>query len=178
MSVLGSISGADDYFATFAIMPFTFFGTSYTTAYWATNHVVGFGAPQSTTYWGSPTLGRGFLVGQHDRRTTNFYVSPVQTIQGASVVNMVLYGQNFWADGRPNVIQWQMRLIKTPTNQYIEVRAKTALATPGIWNVSNGSQWMNSFPNGFNVPAGQSFVLSSDSTGNAWTFSNNSFVGV
>ena len=178
LSVLSSISGADDYFATFTIMPFTFFGTSYTTAYWATNHVIGFDQPQATTYWGSPTYGKGFLVGQYDRRTTNFYVSPVQTIQGASVVNMVLYGQNFWADGQANVIQWQMRLIKTTTNQYVEVRAKTALATPGIWNVSNGSQWMNSFPNGFNVPAGQSFVLSSDLTGNAWTFSNNSYVGV
>jgi len=178
LSVLSSISGADDYFATFTIMPFTFFGTTYTTAYWATNHVIGFDQPQATTYWGSPTYGKGFLVGQYDRRTTNFYVSPVQTIQGASVVNMVLYGQNFWADGQPNVVQWQMRLIKTPTNQYVEVRAKTALGTPGIWNVSNGSQWMNSFPNGFNATAGQSFVLSSDLTGNAWTFSNNSYVGV
>lgn len=178
MSILSSISGADDYFATFAIMPFNFFGTTYTTAYWATNHVIGFGPPQASTYWGSPAFGRGFLLGQYDRRTTSCYISPVQNIQGVNVVNIVYSGQNFWNDRQPNVVQWQMRMIKTPTNQYIEVRSRTATQTPGIWNISNGSQWLNTFPNGFNCTAGHSFVLSSDLNGSAWTFNNNSSVGV
>ena len=178
LSVLGSISGVDDYYATFTTMPFNFFGTTYTTAYWATNHVIGFGAPQSSYYWGSPTFGKGFLLGQHDRRTTSCHVSPVQNVQGVSIVNIVYYGQNFWNDGQANVLQWQMRIIKSPTNQYIEVRTKTGTATAGLWNVSDGSSWMNTFPNGFNATAGQSFVLSSDSAGAAWTFTNNSYVNV
>ena len=178
LSVLSSVSGVDDSTATFTVMPFNFFETVYTTAYWSTNHVIGFGSPQPACYWSDPNAGKGFLLGQWDRRTTAIYVSPVQTVSGASIVNIVYTGHNFYSDNVANAAEWQIRLIKTATNQYLEVRTKSVPSSPGIWNITDGSRWGNIFPNGFNATAGQSFVLSSTLTGAVWTFTNNSYVGV
>jgi hypothetical protein len=76
-------------------------------------------------------------------------------------------------DGVANAIQWQIRLFRSPAVQYIEVRALTAPAPGGTWNITNGTTFQNTYSSFTNVTAGSSFVLQSDALGNNWSFYNN-----
>lgn len=179
LTTLTAVSGQDDTFAYFTVpFDFFFFGTNYgngnnTGIYWNTNNVIGFGAGIGTITWAANT-GRGILIGNVDRRTNTFaFQATASTAQGFSYTNNVLFAQNIYNDGVPNALQWQIRLFRSPTIQYVEVRASTAPATGGAWNITNGTTFQNTYGAFTNVTAGSSFVLQSDGNGNNWQFFNN-----
>jgi hypothetical protein len=178
LTVLSGVTSIDDGFAYMNLpIDFFFFGTNYgnkaNSFYWNTNNVLGFGTGNSVISW-SASSGIGLLLGNSDRRTNTFYYSSSKsTAQGYDYVNFVLYAQNYYNDGVPNAIQWQIRLFRSSTIQYIEVRASTAPSTGGSWNITDGSTFKNTMSGFSNVTAGSSFVLKSDGNGNNWQFFNN-----
>jgi hypothetical protein len=183
LSVLSSVSGQDDSFATIPFaMDFYFFGTNYGNGnnsgiYWNTNNVIGFGSGIGTITWVANT-GRGVLIGNTDRRTNTFYYSTVQSSSGYNYITMLLFAQNIYNDGVPNAIQLQIRMFRGSSYQYIEVRCKQAPLTAGAYNITNGTTFQNTFSGFTNMVANQSFVLQSDANGNNWTFFNNYYVNI
>jgi hypothetical protein len=180
MTRVTSLNGVDDGFAYIPIpFPFSFFGVNYSNAnpvaapavYWNTNNVLGFGTGTPTINWGAAT-GNGILVGNADRRTNSFFYSPLQTSGSTNYMNMLLWAQNNYADGAPNVIRYQIRLFRSPNYQYVELRINGFGATQGQWNLTNGTTFQNTF-GAYTPTAGTSWVLRSDLNGSNWTFSNN-----
>lgn len=154
---------------------FFFFGSNYSNAsvapgiYWNTNNVIGFGTSNGTITWAANT-GRGILLGNTDRRTNGLWYSGTQTISNANIINMAYWGQNIYSDGVQSTLQWQMRLVRSPNNQYVEVRMSTVGATQGTWNLTNGTAFQNTFGS-LSASAGakgSSFVLRSDLNGSNW----------
>jgi hypothetical protein len=179
MTSLTGVAGQDDAAAQMTIpFDFFYFGSNYGNNlnggfWWCTNNVFVFGASNATISWAANT-GRGILIGNTDRRTnTLHYTSTIQTSSGYNYMNFVLNAQNIYNDGVPNAIRWQMRLFRSPTRQYVEVRANTAPATGGAWNITNGTTFQNTYGAFTNVTAGSSFVLQSDGNGSNWQFFNN-----
>jgi len=183
LTTLAGVQGQDDAASTFPVnFDFYFFGTNYGNGlnsgiYWNSNNVIGFGTPVNTITWVANT-GKGVLIGNTDRRTNNFYYSSTLTSGGYSYINCVLFAQNIYNDGVPNAIQWQIRLFRSTSIQYIEVRASTVPSTAGGWNITNGTTLQNTYGAFTNVTAGSSFVLQSDGNGNNWTFYNNSYIPI
>lgn len=181
MSVVGlttmtGVTGVDDIAVYLPLaMDFFFFGTNYRNTsnapgvFWNTNNVIGFGTTNATISWLSNT-GRAILVGNADRRTNNFSYSAVSNISNVNYINTVLYAQNFYADGIQSTLQWQMRLFRSPNNQYVEVRMSTVGVTQGNWNLTNGTTFQNTFGALSNTAGqkGSSFVLRSDLNGFNW----------
>lgn len=179
LTTMTAVSGVDDGFGTLPVpFDFFFFGTNYGNGnnggmYWNTNNVIGFGTGNGTITWVANT-GRGVLIGNTDRRTNTFsYAATKSTASGYDYINTVLFAQNIYNDGVPNAIQWQIRLFRGTTIQYIEVRARTAPSTGGTWNITNGTTFQNTYSSFTNVTANSSFVLQSDTNGNNWQFFNN-----
>jgi hypothetical protein len=184
LTVLSAVSGVDDTGVAFPVpFDFFFFGTNYGNSlnsgiFWNTNNVLGFGAANGTITW-TATSGRGVLIGNVDRRTNTFhYGTTASTYQGYSYIRMVLNAQNFYNDGVANAIRWEILLFRGSSFQYILVRASTAPATAGAWNITNGTTFQGTFSGFTNVTAGSSFVLRSDALGNNWTFFNNNNIPV
>ena len=176
LTIMSGVTGVDD---TGAYLPvgftFNFFNVNYSNAsnapgvYWNTNNVLGFGTARGDIGWS--VTNPGILLGNADRRTNTFYYSPTSNFSGHQYINCVYQGQNNYADGQPNVIRWQMRLFRGPTNQYVEVRIQGFGATQGTWNITNGSAYQNTF-SGYSASAGTSFVLVSDLNGANWVLCN------
>jgi len=183
LTVLSAVSGQDDSFAVIPLnFDFYFFGTNYGNSlnsgiYWNTNNVIGFGPGNGTITWTANT-GRGILLGNADRRTNTFYYSSTQTSSGYSYITCLLFAQNIYNDGVPNAIQFQIRIFRGPSYQYIEIRCKQAASTPGAFNITNGTTFQNTYGSYSNMVANQSFVLQSDLNGNNWTFFNNYYVNI
>lgn len=178
MSSLLLVRGLDDGASYMPFdMDFFFFGTNYRSPgrqgglYWNTNNVLGFGTSNGTISW-TATTGIGALLGNTDRRTNNIAVtSTIQTASNTNFINSVLYAQNIYSDGIQSTLQWQMRLMRSPNWQYIEVRMSTVGATQGTWNITNGTAFQNTFGARATTAGakGSSFVLRSDLNGNNWT---------
>ena len=183
LTILSGVSGQDDVGVTFPVnFNFFFFGTNYGNSlnsgiYWNTNQVIGFGTTNNTITWVANT-GRGVLIGNTDRRTNTFYYTPTITSSGYSYMSCFLYGQNIYNDGVVNAVQFQFRIMRGPSYQYIEVRCKLAPSTAGAYNITNGTAFQNTYGGFSNMVANQSFVLQSDLNGNNWTFFNNSYVNI
>jgi hypothetical protein len=184
LTSLAGVLGQDDAAATIPGINFDFyfFGTNYGNGlnsgiYWSSNNVLGFGTPDSTITW-TATTGRGVLIGNFDRRTNNFYYSTTQYSSGFYYKNCLLFAQNVYNDGVANAIQYQLRFFRSSNVQYIEVRCKQAPSTAGSYNITNGTTFQNTYGSYTNLVANQSFVLSSDSSGNNWKFYNNSYINL
>lgn len=185
MTQLTGVAGVDDGFG-YVPIPFTFnfFGVNYSNAnpvagpafYWNTNNVLGFGTGNGTITWTANT-GNGILIGNSDRRTNTFFYSGIQTSGGTNYMNMLLWAQNNYADGAPNVIRYQIRLFRSPNFQYVELRINGFGATQGQWNITNGTTFQNTF-GAYSASAGTSWVLRSDLNGSNWTFSNNYYINL
>lgn len=182
LTILSTVTGVDDGFGIIPIsFPFYFFGVDYGSnlnkIFWSTNNVLHFNIGTNTITWVA-TTGLGILLGNTDRRTNTFYYSTTQSSSGYNYINCVLYAQNIYNDGIPNAIQWQIRIFRGSSNQYIEVRSATVPNTGGVWNITNGSVFQNTFGGYTNVTSGNSFVLQSDINGNNWQFLNNYYVNI
>lgn len=172
-----AVQGVDDGFGYLPVgFTFNFFGTNYQNSsnapgvYWNTNNVIGFGTGINTITWG-PSTGLGILIGNADRRTNTFSYSGTSNFQSHQYINCVLFAQNNYADGVPNVIQYQLRLFRGPTNQFVEVRINGFGATQGQWNITNGSAFQGTF-GAYSATVGTSFVLVSDLAGSSWVLCN------
>ena len=178
MTSLTGAAGQDDAAAQVQLpFDFYFYGSNYGNNlnggfWWCTNNVLVFGASNATISWAGNT-GKGILVGNADRRTNTFYYSGGSNASGYNYINFVLNAQNIYNDGVPNAIKWQIRLFRSPTRQYVEVRANSSGATGGTWNITNGTAFQNTYGAFANIAGGASFVLESDGNGNNWQLFNN-----
>lgn len=175
------VSGDDTYAQIGMNFVFNLFGVDYgsnNNIYWNTNHAITFGTASSQYWeWGVGT-GRGFLFGQMDRWTNQFYVFPTTTNNGYTIKRFLLNGTDY-ANRGENIL-WEFRLIRGPTNQYIELRVQSNPSTVGLWYLSDLVNWINVFgnPRGFPVGNGGSLVLQSDLNGNNWTMYTGYYVNV
>jgi hypothetical protein len=197
---ISGVAGVDDgfgYIPTAAGFPFTFFGSNYGSGsannlYWNTNNVVGFGTGTNTITWVANT-GRGILCGNFDRRTNNAVYSTVVTTGNFQYLPIRVWFQNIYNAGSANEGQMQIRLARNTLSgsQYIEYRifkgsggvnggaiTSGGSVTNSNWNITDGISFKNTFAYTFsNFPADNtSFVISSDSNGSNWTFSNTSYL--
>jgi hypothetical protein len=113
-----------------------------------------------------------------DRWTNQFYVFPTTTNNGYTIKRFLLNGTDY-ANRGENIL-WEFRLIRGPTNQYIELRVQSNPSTVGLWYLSDLVNWINVFgnPRGFPVGNGGSLVLQSDLNGNNWTMYAGYYVNV
>lgn len=175
------VSGDDTYAQIGMNFVFNLFGVDYgsnNNIYWNSNHAITFGTASSQySQWGVGT-GRGFLFGQMDRWTNQFYVFPTTTNNGYTIKRFLLNGTDY-ANRGENIL-WEFRLIRGPTNQYIELRVQSNPSTVGMWYLSDLVNWINVFGNpwGFPVGNGGSLVLQSDLNGNNWTMYTGHYVNI
>lgn len=171
-------------------MDFFFYGTNYgkglnSGVNWNMNSVFAFGAPGNIAW--SATR-RGILLSTVTnppanyaiRSTTSLYYSPVVVIGSTQYIRLVLFAQNSETSS-PNQVQWEIRIFRTPTNQYFEINMSTIYSAPTAgtvrFDISNGTAYQNTF-SGYTPTVGNSCVLSSDLNGNTWTLYQNSYINI
>ena len=163
-------------------MDFYFLGTNYGRNLnggmcWNSNFVIGFSLSSGVISW--PASQPGVLIGNADRATNSFFYSSPLTYGSATYVNCVAFGQNLYSDGLANALKYQIRLIRDPVYQYIEIRVQTGASTAGTWRVAGGPGGGNVFiATGTAVGTGQSGVWRSTITGSNWTWFSNSYVSI
>ena len=181
------IDGADDSFAGIGtIFQFFWFGIDYGSSnniQWTTNNVMTFGGG-STQYveWG-PTVRPGVLIGQYDRRTYFSTQFAPTSNNGYNIKRFIVYQYGYYYDiynGIAPNIQMEIRLLRGPSYQYIEIRmAQWNSGDTGIWNISDGGTFKNTFPgNTRPIGAGGSIVLRGSLTGTNWVAYNNHYMNL
>lgn len=181
LEILHPLTGVDDRVTLLPPFGFDFFvlGTNYSaTTHLSSNNYFMFGA--NTNYIvPPPNLGRMILFGNADRRTNTCHVSRAlrsSVAPAASYIRIVLFFQNFYADGIPNAGQYEIKLVRVANSQFIEIRCRVAPSHQGIWNMSDGAQWTGLFGNGFSLARGESVVLQSESSGTLWNVQKNCYL--
>ena len=179
---LSAIQGADDSSTSIGTIGFVFnyFGTDHgtnSTVYWNTNNVLQFGTNVGTITW-SATTGRGILMGNADRRTNWATTFPTYTSNSHSIKKILVNQANYYGTSGTE-IQMEIRLIRGPSYQYIELRmALWAAANAGAWNLTNGSTFFNVFSGAPPIGTGASLVMRSDLNGSNWTVFNNRYINL
>jgi hypothetical protein len=179
------IDGVDDSFAGIGnvAFPFFWFGVDYGSSnniQWTTNNVMTFGGGSSQyTNWG-PNVRPGVLMGQYDRRTTYSTQFAPYSSNGHNIKRFIAVQHNYYSGSGGYEIQMEIRLIRGPAYQYIEIRmANWAAGTVGgIWNISDGGSFYNPFSAAPPVGTGQSVVLRGDLNGYNWQAFNNRYVNL
>jgi hypothetical protein len=174
------IDGADDSSASIGTMnfPFFFFGVDYNNnIFWSSNQVLQFGTNVGTINW-SATTGRGILLGNFDRRANSTRHFPTYIINNHSIKRLSINHANSYSLSGSE-IQMEIRLIRGPQYQYVEIRmAQWTARSGGNWNLTNGSSYYNVFSGAPPVGTGASVVLRSDLNGNGWQAFNNHYVNL
>jgi hypothetical protein len=179
------IGSSDDSFAGIGVVgfPFFWFGTDWgsgNNVQWCTNNVLTFGGGSSQYATWAPTTGRGVLLGQADR-WTNWGNQFTPTTNNNHSIKRIIVSQSDYSN-RGVSIEYDIRLIRGPAYQYIEVRfGNWNSGNAGLWQVSDGGTFYNTFTAGQNtlpVSAFQSFVLRGDLNGYNWVHFPNRFVNV
>ena len=175
------IDNVDDFFVGIGTVGFSFFwfGTDYGSSnniQWNTNNVMTFGGGNRQYSNWSPGTGKGVLIGQYDRRTNwAIQFNPFVT-NNLNIKRFIVTQANSYSNGN-NEIQIEIRLIRGPVYQYIEIRmAYWAAATGGIWNISDGGSFYNVFSGAPPVGTGASVVLRGDLNGYNWQAFNNHYI--
>lgn len=177
------IDGVDDSYGGIGTVgfPFYWFGADYGSSsaiYWNTNQALTFGnASTQYTNW-SPGTARGVLMGQYDRRTnwSRFYTP--YTTNSHSVKRINVNQANYYATSGSE-IQMEIRLIRGPEYQYIEIRmAYWAAGTGGQWVLSDGGSFYYPFSGAPPVGTGASVVLRGDLNGYNWVAYNNYYMNI
>ena len=163
---------------------FFFMGTNYKngSVYWNANGALGFGTLPSlvsSRNWPAST-GRAILFGLRDGRTNSLFVTPTRIVNAHgntyTMKSLYLKAQNWWSDGIPNRMDLLIRVVRGAGKQFVEIRCATAPPLGGVWNISNGTSFLNTFGGLTNVAPGQSYVLESDATGSSLTFYPNYYL--
>jgi hypothetical protein len=180
-----SMTADDSYLQIGMNFPFYFLGGDYgsnNNIYWNTNGALTFGnANVSYNRWGNGNA--GFLLGQMDRYLNNIYLINTYT-SGSYNVKRIVIDMRDYSSPYPDS-DWEIRLIRGPDYQYIELSMNSMSYRAGYWWCgSNGSAFFDVFGNGISqtpanpIGAGESFVLRSDLNGNNWTYFRNHRVNI
>lgn len=161
---------------------FFFFGADYNNnIFWSTNQVLQFGTNTNTINW-APGTGNGILLGNTDRIVNSVFQFPSTTINNHSIKKIIIDHNSWWSRPQDGKIKMEIRLIRGPQFQYVEVRmAEWTGVQGGTWAIAiSGTNWINVFnaTTGPPVGTGGSFVLRSDLNGNNWEFFNNYYVNL
>ena len=174
------IDGADDSSASIGTVGFSFFffGTDYNNnIFWSSNQVLQFGTNTGTITWYANT-GRGILLGNFDRRTNWSRHFPTYTNNNHSIKRLVVNHANYW-NVNGSEIQMEIRLIRGPLYQYIEVRmAQWAAGSGGNWNLTDGVSYYNVFSGAPPIGSGGSCVIRSDLNGYNWQAFNGYYINL
>ena len=178
------IDGVDDSFAGIGnvAFPFFWFGVDYglsNNIQWTTNNVMTFGGGSSQyANWG-PNVRPGVLMGQYDRRTAYSTQFAPYSSNSHNIKRFIVVQHNYYSGSVGNEIQMEIRLIRGPVYQYIEIRmANWTAGVGGIWNISDGASFYNPFSGAPPVGTGASVVLRGDLNGYNWQAFNNHYVNL
>ena len=176
------IDGSDDDFRRIGIsFQFFWFGTDWGTSnniQWCTNNVMTFGGG-STQYsnWAANS-GKGVLMGQYDRQT-NWSTQFAPSLSNDYNIKRFIVNQRNYYYTPGSEIQMEIRLLRGPAYQYIEIRmANWSAGNGGIWNISDGERFYNTFSGAPPVGTGESVVLRGDLLGYNWVAYNNYYMNL
>ena len=179
------LDGMDDLFRGIGtVFQFFWFGTDWGSSnniQWNTNNVMTFGGGSKQYLNWSAGTGKGVLMGQADRRT-NYATEFVPTSRNFYNIKRFIVVQHNSSSRISNTgyeIQMEIRLIRGPAYQYIEIRmANWTAGTGGIWNISDGGSFYNPFSGAPPVGTGASVVLRGSLTGTNWVAYNNYYMNL
>lgn len=182
---LSDLNNVDDGYDNFPVdFDFYFLGTNYGNAnnggiFWTTNSVICFGSGSSSTVW-SPTTGLGVLIGNADRRNNTFWYSGTLTSGSLTYVRLLYFGQNYYGDGTPNVLKYEIIMGTNLSYQYIQIKTVGIGTNIGLWNIANDSSSFLDTCGDFVTTGGPevcgNYLFRSDLTGNNWEFFPNSTI--
>jgi len=176
------IDNQDDSFAGIGtVFQFFWFGTDWGSSnniQWTTNNVMTFGGGNAQYQNWSPGTGRGVLMGQYDRWTNYSTQFAPTSSNGYNIKRFIVNQRNYYATAGSE-IQMEIRLLRGPAYQYIEIRmANWSAGTGGIWNISDGGSFYNPFSGAPPVGTGASVVLRGSLTGYNWVAYNNHYMNL
>jgi len=177
------ITGVDDSFTGIGtVFQFFWFNTDYGSGnniQWTTNNVMTFGGGSSQyTNWAA-NVRPGVLMGQYDRRTNYATQFAPTSSNGFNIKRFIVVQHNYYSGSAGNEIQMEIRLLRGPAYQYIEIRmAYWGAGTGGIWNISDGGSFYNPFSGAPPVGTGASVVLRGSLTGTNWVAYNNHYMNL
>ena len=176
------IDNRDDSFAGIGtVFQFFWFGTDWGSGnniQWCTNNVVTFGGGSSQYQNWSPGTGKGVLMGQSDRLTNWSTQFAPTSSNGYNIKRFIVNQRNYYSTPGSE-IQMEIRLLRGPAYQYIEIRmANWTAGTGGIWNISDGGSFYNPFSGAPPVGTGASIVLRGSLTGTNWVAYNNHYMNL
>jgi uncharacterized repeat protein (TIGR02543 family) len=168
--------------------PFYYLGVDYGNnnnngIWWNTNLALTFGNYSfQFTAWSANTA-RGILFGQKDSMYIGYYFMPTSFINGYYIKRLILYSRD---NGTSYKSTWEIRLIRGPDFQYIELNANEMSSTAGQWTASDMNNFFDMFgiyaiSNNYNtipITAGQSLVLRSDLNGYNWECFKQHYVNI
>jgi hypothetical protein len=177
LTKLTALDNNDDGLYHFPVnLDFYFLGTNYGNGlnegiYWNSNSVLGFGNRNLFDGY------LGILIGYEDRLNNTFWYSNTLTASsGANYVRLLYFGQNRFSDGTPDVLQYEINIMRDTSFQYVEIRTAGIGETIGDWDLSDGINYQNTCGDFYQTtgPAvGGSYVFKSDLTGQNWEFYRN-----
>lgn len=195
-SLTGKMSGGTGFMTnvddSYALVPnditFTFYWLGIETGgsiYWNSNGGISFknssGASTFTNSyptWAASSVS-GLLLGVNDRWTNVANYFSISTNGSYTIKRFWIQNRNYYnVNDANNYQQYDIRLIRGPNYQYIEVCVISLPSTAGQWDMTNGTTFNNIFNGVAPVAAGGSFVLRSDLTGNNWVLYKNYYVNV
>ena len=122
-------------------MNFNFFGTS-STMYWSSNNAIIFGTPSPHLEVNIPRTQPAILLGNYDRSLKAFYSKNIVTTRYSMTIIQVEFYDYYTNTISDPTYQYQIRLIKTGSQQFVEVYVKSSPPSPGY------STAINSYPSG------------------------------
>jgi hypothetical protein len=145
---------------------------------WCTNGALTFGGgSNSYSVWSAGTA-RGVLLGQSDRMTNWLYQSDPPTPVNNHTIKRFIVNQTDY-NQTSDVMQHEIRLIRGPTHQYIEIRFGTwSTWRAGQWNLSDGGSFYNVFSGSPPIGTNQSLVIRGDLNGYNWQVFNNHYMNL
>lgn len=194
VNYISDISNKDNQSIYLAVgFPFYFFGinhgnTSYgdgsisrtTGIYFSSKLILGFGplpsGTDNTENWGSGD-GPAILLGNADRYMTTFHYSGTLTLDNIQYIRIVITAADNANSPLNNLYNYELFLGRDDCYQYVLLRVGTQTITPGNWNITDGTTFKNTFPQGFNALSGGKYLLRSDLFGNNWKLFTDRSIG-
>ena len=138
---------------------------------WCTNSGLTFGGGSNFYSPWAPSTARGVLLGQADRMTRWGYQYNPYTF-GDHTIKRFIVSQTDYANQNA-VVEYEIRLIRGPKFQFIEIRFGEFTSGGGQWNISDGASFYNVFSATPPVGAYESLLLKGDLNGYNWQVFNN-----
>jgi hypothetical protein len=109
---------------------FNFFGQT-SNVYWSSNNAIIFGTPNPHLEANIPRNQPAILIGNYDRALKAFYYKNIVTTNYSMTIVQVEFYDYYTNTTSDPTYQYQIRLIKTTTGQYVEVYVKSSPPSPG-----------------------------------------------